>query len=64
MFCFFGCEALYDLSFPTRDHAHTPCIGRRSLNHWTTRDVLLPFFKFTKINDFFLRKIFSYMDHS
>ena len=23
----------------TRDGTHTPCIGRRSLNHWTTREV-------------------------
>ena len=43
---------------PTR-----PALGGE-VNHWTTRDVLLPFFKFTKIKDFFLRKIFSYMDHS
>ena len=24
---------------PTRDWTHTPCIGRQSLNHWTTREV-------------------------
>ena len=28
-----------DLSFPTRDQTHTPCIGRWSLNPWTTRKV-------------------------
>ena len=25
----------WDLSLPTRDGTCTPCIGRRSLNHWT-----------------------------
>ena len=24
----------------TRDRTHVPCIGRRILNHWTTREVL------------------------
>ena len=28
-----------DLSFLTRDQTHTPCIGRRSRNRWTTREV-------------------------
>ena len=27
-----------DLSSPTRDWTHTHCIGRRSLNHWTTKE--------------------------
>ena len=27
-----------DLSSPTRDRTHTHCIGRQSLNHWTTRE--------------------------
>ena len=26
----------------TRDQTHTPCIGRRRLNHWTTREVPQP----------------------
>ena len=30
---------MWDLSSLTRDRTHTPCIGRRSLNHWTTREV-------------------------
>ena len=30
---------MWDLSSPTRDRTHTPCMGRRSLNHWTTREV-------------------------
>ena len=30
---------MWDLSSPTRDQIHTPCIGRRSLNHWITREV-------------------------
>ena len=38
MFWFFGLEA-WDLSSPTRDLTCTPCIGRRSLNHLTTREV-------------------------
>ena len=24
---------------PTRDRTHVPCIGRRILNHWSTREV-------------------------
>ena len=30
---------MWDLSSLTRDRTHTPCIGRQSLNHWTTREV-------------------------
>ena len=30
---------MWDLSSPTRDQTHTPCIGRRSLNHWTIREI-------------------------
>ena len=30
---------MWDLSSPTRDQTHTPCIGKRSLNHWTAREV-------------------------
>ena len=30
---------MWDLSFPTRDQASTPCAGRQSLNHRTTREV-------------------------
>ena len=33
-----------DLSSLTRDRTHTPCIGRPSFNHWTTREVLGPKF--------------------
>ena len=29
---------MWDLSPLIRDRTHTPCIGRRSLNHWTTRE--------------------------
>ena len=29
----------WDLSFPIKDRTHTLCIGRRSLNHWTAREV-------------------------
>ena len=31
---------MWDLSSPTRDGTRVPCIGRRSLNHWATREVL------------------------
>ena len=30
---------MWDLSFPNRDWTHTPCIGKWSPNHWTTREV-------------------------
>ena len=30
---------MWDLSSPTRDRTHVPCIGRQILNHWTTREV-------------------------
>lgn len=33
------CET-WDLSSLTRNPAHTLCLGRRSLNHWITREVL------------------------
>ena len=26
---------MWDLSSPTRDRTHAPCIRRQSLNHWT-----------------------------
>ena len=32
---------MWDLSSPTKDQTHIPCIGRQSLNHWTTREVPL-----------------------
>ena len=39
MLWFFGHEAGGDLSSSTRDQTCNLCIGRRSLNHWTTREV-------------------------
>ena len=42
MFWFFSHEeprGMWDLSSPTRDQTHTPYNRRRSLNHWTTREV-------------------------
>ena len=27
-------------TFPTRDGTHVPCAGRRTLNHWTSREAL------------------------
>ena len=32
-------QDMWDLSFPIKDRTHTLCIGRRSLNHWTAREV-------------------------
>ena len=32
-------RGMWDLSSPTRDRTRTSCIGRRSLNHWTAREV-------------------------
>ena len=36
-------RGMWDLSSPTRDRTYTPCIGRRSLNHWTAREVPIYF---------------------
>ena len=30
---------MWNLSSPTRDRTHIPCIARKILNHWTTREV-------------------------
>ena len=35
----FGPGGLWDPSSLPRDRTHTPCIGRQSLNHWTTGEV-------------------------
>ena len=35
-------RGMWDLSSLTRDRTCTPCIGRWSLNHWTTREVPWP----------------------
>ena len=32
-------QGMWDLSFLTRGRTHTLCVGRRSLNPWTTREV-------------------------
>ena len=39
MLCFFWPQDRWDLSFPCRDWTCTPCIGRRSLNQWTLREI-------------------------
>ena len=36
---FFWLRGMWDLSSSARDQTHTPCIERRSLNHWTTSEV-------------------------
>ena len=38
VFVFWPCS-VWDLSSPTRDWTHTPCIGRQSLNHCTARKI-------------------------
>ena len=35
----FWLQCMWDLCSPSRDQTHTPCAGRWSLNHWTTREV-------------------------
>ena len=32
-------QGMWDPSSPTRDRTRIPCIGRRSLNHWTSKEV-------------------------
>ena len=39
MFWFYWPWGMRGLTSPRRDGTHTPCIGRQSLNHWTTREV-------------------------
>ena len=39
---------MWDLSSPTRDQTQVPCIGRRVLNPWTTREA--PLFRFLTEN--------------
>ena len=34
-------HVIWERSPPTRDQSHAPCIGRQSLNHWTSREVPL-----------------------
>ena len=34
-------QGMWDLNSLTRDRTCTSCIGRQSLNHWTTREVPL-----------------------
>ena len=38
-------QGMWDLSSPTRDRTRTHCVGRRSLNHWTAREVPVDFLK-------------------
>ena len=41
----FWLRGMWDLSSPTRDQTRNRCIERRSLNHWTAREVPSQFFK-------------------
>ena len=40
LFLIFWPRGMWDLSSLTRDGTHTRCVGRQSLNHWTTNEVL------------------------
>ena len=42
----FSLWRMWDLSFLARDQTCTPCIGQRSLNHWTAREIPKKFFIF------------------
>jgi len=35
----FWLQGMWDLSFPIRNWNHTPCIEKRNLKHWTSREV-------------------------
>lgn len=39
MFWFLGLRGMWALSSLTRDQSSTPCLGRRSPNHWTIMEV-------------------------
>ena len=52
-------QVMWDLSSRTRDQTRTPCIGRWSLNHWTTREV--PIFKYIKCTR---KRVFSYYNNN
>ena len=45
---------MWDISSPTRDRTRTPWIGRRSLNHWTAREVPQSEFKKTRNSIIFI----------
>ena len=32
-------HSIWDSNFWTRDGIHAPCIRRRNLNHWTSREI-------------------------
>ena len=44
-------RGMRDLSFLIRDQTHIPCFKRRSLNHWTTREVLYIFLQVTFLTE-------------
>ena len=50
----FWLRGMWDLSSLTRDSTHTPWIGMRSLNPWTTREALSSFLMFIIENVIFL----------
>ena len=42
--CGLSCPMTCGICYPTRDWSCIPCVGRRILNHWTTREFLFKFF--------------------
>ena len=53
LFCVlvFWPQGMWDLNSLTRGQTHTPCIGRWSPNHWTTREVPKSGCWLTEINE-------------
>ena len=51
---------MWDLSSPSRNQTYVPCIGRRILNHWTTKEV--PKFDFFMLLHLwlFVREVMAY----
>ena len=51
-FCFlfwFFDRGMCDISSPTRDWTHTPCIGRWSFNHWISRELVATVYCFLAV---------------
>ena len=46
-------QGMLDLSSSIRDRTHTPCIGRQTVHHWTTRETLRQ--KFLKSNSLYCK---------
>ena len=55
-------HGMWDISSPTRDQTHVPCIGRWMLNYWTTREV--PDCLYDKFADVTKLRILKWEDYS